>query len=166
MRVTTPISRRGDCGFTLLEILIVLMLLGAAAVLVLPSFTTGLAGVELEAAARDFVTELKRARLAAVSTQQPRRVILMESEGSEAPRRYLLTDEYERRLEELSLPKGIGFYDEDSGAWPVVLSFYPDGTSSGGEVQLANSTGKRLKVRLDPVTGYAKVVRRGERDTD
>lgn len=166
MRVKTPISRPGDSGFTLIEILIVLLLLGAAAVLVMPSFTTGLAGVELESAARDFVTELKRARLAAVSTQQPRRIILMEPEGSEDARRYVLTDEFERRLEALSLPKGIGFYVEDSRSWPVVLSFYPDGTSSGGEVYLANSAGKRLKVRLDPVTGYAKVARRDERDTD
>ncbi|GAB4237232.1 MAG: hypothetical protein Kow00109_11120 [Acidobacteriota bacterium] len=141
--------------------MIVLILLGAAATLVMPSFTSGLAGVQLEGAARDFVTAVKRARLEAVSRQEPRRIVIPPDDRGGAPNRYLLTDEYERPLQEFILPDGIAFAAAGNRD-TVVISFYADGTSSGADLWLRNSYGKRLRVVVSPVTGYGKIVRAAE----
>lgn len=161
-KARTATLRPGErVGFSLLEILIVLILLGAAATLILPSFTSGLASVQLEGAARDFVTAVKRARLEAVSRQEPRRIIIPSLEGGGDPNRYLLTDEYERPLQEFVLPDGISFAPApETGS--AAISFYADGTSSGADLWLKNTYGKRLRVVVSPVTGYGKIVRMAE----
>ena len=122
---------------------------------VMPSFVGGLGSLELETATRDLITNMRRARSEAVSEQTVHRVILLAPDVPDEPFAYLLTNEFEQPLRRVELPKGISFVDPD--ALPVILSFYPNGRSSGGIIGLSSKNGKHLFIQLNPVTGLGKV---------
>lgn len=150
---TSPPGESG--GFSLLELIIVLVLLGAAVMVVMPSFVGGLSSLELETATRDLITNMRKARSLAVSEQTVHRVVLLAPEVPNEPFSYVLANEFEQPLQRVELPKGISFVDADF--LPAVLSFYPNGRSSGGIVGLSNVNGKQLFILLNPVTGLGKV---------
>ena len=142
-------------GFTLLEILVVLILLGAAAAVVIPSFTGGLLGLRLETASRDMVTRMRQARVDAVARQKVFRVVLGASPQQGG--NYAIVDEYGRTLRDYELPQGISLTVEDE--FPVTISFYPNGRSSGGRFGLKKDGGKELTIAVDPITGFGKVLK-------
>lgn len=144
-------------GFTLFELLVVLLLMALAAALVVPSLTRGLDGLELEAAGRDLVTTMKRARSEAVSQQKVMRIIL-ESEPEEAAE-YVLANEYAQPVKVFPLPEGVEIQPAEPGQLlPMVISFYPNGRSSGGSFFLKRSGGRTLEIEVDPITGFGRVV--------
>lgn len=146
-------------GFSLFELLVVLILLGIAAGLVMPSFVGGLGGLQAETAGRDLVTVMKAARSTAVAEQAVRRVILFDQETPDAPAEYVYTDEYEQPIKRFPLPKGISFKMTEL---PFVISFYSNGRSSGGVVVLQNEQGRQVTIEVSPVTGYGRVVKKKE----
>ncbi len=148
---------KAPSGFTLLEILVVLVLMGAVALIVAPSFTAGLASLRLETATRDLITNMKWARSVAVSEQNVRRIILQSPETPDAPFEYVLTDEFERPLRTVALPDGISFADPDQ--LPMLISFYSNGRSSGGTITLLNERGRALHVEVSPITGFGRLIK-------
>lgn len=157
MKTIVPMSPRGRRGFTLLELLVVLILLGAAAAVVIPSFTGSFGGIQLDTAARDLVTRMKQARGAAVSRQRVHRIFLLPPQGPDEPFAYVLTDEYEQPIKHYSPPKGVSYFEELSE--PLVFSFYPNGRSSGGRLGLKNEAGRKILIEVSPITGFGKVQR-------
>jgi prepilin-type N-terminal cleavage/methylation domain-containing protein len=154
--MTKQTSPRGEsAGFSLLELIIVLVLLGAAVMVVMPSFVGSLSSLELETATRDLITNMRKARSSAVSEQTVHRVVLLAPEVPNEPFSYVLTNEFEQPLQKIELPNGISFVDADF--LPAVLSFYPNGRSSGGVIGLSNVKGKQLFIQLNPVTGLGKM---------
>ena len=157
VKTTVPMSPRGRRGFTLFELLVVLILLGAAAAVVVPSFTGGFGGIQLETAARDLVTHMRQARGAAVTRQRVQRVFLLVPEDPKEPFAYVLTDDFEQPLKQYFLPQGISYLEARSE--PLGFSFYPNGRSSGGRVGLRNEAGRRLFIEVSPITGFGHVQR-------
>jgi len=157
VKTIVPMSPRGRRGFTLFELIVVLILLGAAAAVVIPSFTGGFGGIQLDTAARDLVTRMKQARGAAVSRQRVHRIFLLSPEEPGEPFAYVLTDEYEQPIKRYVLPKGISYFEELSE--PVAFSFYPNGRSSGGRMGLKNEAGRKIFIEVSPITGFGKVRR-------
>ena len=151
-------SRPGrQSGFTLLELIVVLILLGAAAAVVIPSFTGGFLGLQMETASRDLVTRMRQARVEAVAKQSVYRIILGGEEQLDEAK-YALADEYGRTLRSYDLPEGISLSLEE----PLTISFYPNGRSSGGRFGLRRDGGRELIIRVDPVTGFGKVLKSAE----
>ena len=151
-----PISRPGSRrGFTLLELIVVLVLLGAAAAVVMTSFTGGMLGIQMETASRDLVTRMRQARVDAVARQAVFRVVLggESSQGSN----YILADEYGQKIRSYELPKGLSLIAEDG--LPMTISFYPNGRSSGGSFRLKRDGGKEIAIVVDPITGFGKVLK-------
>src|SRR5215813_12553916 len=70
-RAPTVTSRTGDSadaqGFTLLELLVVLVILGLMVTLAVPLFTHAMPGVEAKAAARDVAALMRAARSLAIA---------------------------------------------------------------------------------------------------
>ncbi len=128
--MATP--RRRLLGFTLLELIVVLAIAALAMAVVPPLISAALPGVELKAAARRTMANLRLARETAIRT------------GADAS---LVVDVEERRLElqgfrAVSLPKRVEMHleaasgemlDENRGA----IRFFPDGSSTGGRIVLA-----------------------------
>ncbi len=140
---------------------VVLTLIVAATVLVAPSFRNGLRSLELEGATRDLITRMKMARSEAVSKQRVFRILFPESNDDEEAVEYSMTDDYEVPLHTFRLPVGVKIQpgpDQPPGE-TLKVSFYPNGRSSGGSLDLTNSAGRTLHVEVDPVTGLARANR-------
>jgi general secretion pathway protein H len=150
--VTSRAGNRADGdGFTLLELLVVLVILGLTITLAVPMFTHAMPGVEAKAAARDVAAMMRAAHSLAITGN----------------REVTVAVDLDRRTVELAGARsrtiakgiGIGLYTAaeeliDRGAGRI--RFYPDGTSTGGRVRL--SAGERkYDVTVDWISGSVKI---------
>lgn len=150
-------------GFSLFELLVVIVLMSLALAVVLPSFSRGLKGLELKATGRDLITRMKQARSRSITEQRVFR-ILVSKEGNplegEAANYYTFTNEFEEEIKRFVFPGGISSQVED-GEFPVKISFYPNGRSSGASFLLVNEQERHLEIFVDPITGLGRVVDEG-----
>jgi len=147
-------------GFSLFEFLVVLVLMGLALAVVLPSFSRGLKGLELEATGRNLITRMKQARARAITEQRVFRILVSREENSserESVNYYTFTDEFEVEIKRFVFPEGISSQVEDGG-FPVKVSFYPNGRSSGANFLLENKQERQLGIFVDPITGLGRVM--------
>jgi len=156
MSISYPGSNK---GFSLLEVIVVVVLMAAASAIVLPSFSGAFAGLQVETAGRDMATVMKQARSYAIGRQHPYRIMIPLHEYSNEAVEYVLADEYGRAIKVLSLPEGVRFVsgDRHGRALPESVSFYPSGRSSGGVFYLSNEQGKQVRIIVDPITGFSVV---------
>jgi len=145
-------------GFTLFEIIVVLVILGAATAIVAPSFVGGLSGIQMETTTRDLITCMRRARSDAVAQQKTFRIVLKANPDGKS--RYILADEFQKPIKSYELPQGITFADSENWDQDKIFSFYANGRSSGGEVLIRNKSGRKILVELDPITGFGKMARK------
>ncbi len=146
-------ARRPDQrGFTLLELLLVLVIAAAGYALLVRVGTGGASGSELKSAARSVAAGLREARGAAIASQEPRALTIdldkrsMEVSDGGRPR------SLPRRLD-LKLDTA---QSEITGEKRGAIRFYPDGSSTGGRVTLA--AGQRtFLVDVDWLTGRVSI---------
>ncbi len=155
MRTLTPGSKK---GFSLLELIVVLILVGLAAGVVMPSFSRGLRGLEMETAGRDLMTRMRHARSQAIAKQKVFRIILQKDEEETVPDYYVFADEFEQQIRKFVLPEGVSVETEEQ-EFPVRINFYANGRSSGGLFTLKRETGRQMKISVDPITGFPRVLK-------
>jgi len=159
MLTLTPGSEaRSKKGVSLLELIVVLMLLGLAVGVVMPSFSRGLKGLELETAGRDLITQMRYARSQAIAKQKVFRIILWKNEEENAPDYYIFSNEFEQEIRKVFLPEGVSVETEEQ-AFPVRINFYANGRSSGALFTLKRETGRPMKISVDPITGFPQVLK-------
>jgi general secretion pathway protein H len=144
-------GRRGgqDAGFTLIEVIVVLAVLGMVAGLVLARGPQRSAALEMRAASSAVAQTLRVARTRAIMSNQrvtvafdPRAATLRV--GTAAAR---------------SLPPGIAMSvitTADLAGAQAGIAFLPDGSSSGGRVQLARGA-QHVQIGVDWLTGRVSV---------
>lgn len=134
-------------GFTLLEILLVIAIIGFSAFIVIPRLEMGQTAI-LKAQVREAIAVLNYARRAALIQGKPQIAILYETEETAAsePGRWV--------SQGASLQWG-GEKAKDSKEYRV--TFYPEGGSSGGEIVVARD-GYEIKIVINPLTGKIKSV--------
>jgi len=147
-RGSTSDAIRSQAGFSLLELVAVLMLLALATAIVIPSLGRGLATVQLKTSSREIAAAIRLARSKAVREQQ---VYLLgfDSEKNEVELASL-NPGFRRSFE---LPRGIHVMNvsllemqgerEDKNPF---FYFMPNGNSQSFQVSLQNEQGKTLKV--------------------
>jgi general secretion pathway protein H len=139
-------------GFTLLELLLVLVIAAAGYALVVGVGSGGVSGAELKSAARAVAAGLREARGTAIATQEPAALTLdlerrsMEVDGGRRPR---------------SLPQRLDLklytaQSEIQGDKRGAIRFYPDGSSTGGRVTLASGE-RTFLVDVDWLTGRVSI---------
>ncbi|MCU7921984.1 MAG: prepilin-type N-terminal cleavage/methylation domain-containing protein [Candidatus Thiodiazotropha sp. (ex Dulcina madagascariensis)] len=141
-------------GFTLIELMLVLVVLALLVTLTPPLFEKAFPALKLKAAARDLAQEIRYVQQTAILTGRPMQV-----------RFNLQTHAYQSDQvnggEVRALPEGIRFVTRD-GPMPaedrqrLILVFYPDGSSSGGLLLLDNG-GRRFAITVDWLTSRVAV---------
>jgi general secretion pathway protein H len=118
-------------GFTLVEVVVVLLLVGIMAGIAAVSLGDGLTGARVRAAGQDLVAALRYTRAQAIVTRRQQALELdVEARTYSAPRR-----------DAVALPKNVELRlltaaEEQTGATTGRIRFWPDGSSSGGRIKL------------------------------
>lgn len=150
-----------DKGFTLLEIMIVVAILGIAAAIGIPNWVAGKPYRELKKAARDVYGELQRAKTRAVTTSRAHRVTFDESsrrfQVQEAENCTMVLDESScawRNADSIMrvLPNTVTLNGTPFGDRTVV--FNPDGTAEQASqypisARLRCSSGQQYSVNVE-----------------
>ena len=159
MPTSTPGSRTAfEKGFSFFELLLVLLLMSLILSLVMPSLSRGIKSLEMETASRDFITRMKKARSQAIAKQKVFRILLLQEEGEDVPDSYIFADEFEQEIKKVFLPEGVSVETEEQ-EFPVRISFYANGRSSGALFTLRRETGRPMRIRVDPITGFPRVLK-------
>ena len=161
-------------GFTLLELLVVLVIISLMSALVAPKISGSMMNLKLKTASKKVSAALRYSRSNAVSEKRTyatafdfdnNRLSILTSpiddgENDEEP----AEDEKESTPipKVYDLPEGIRFEkgvvgneEADSGLFQVL--FFPNGSSSGGHVILTNDRGRSYQIRVDFITGVVRL---------
>ena len=147
-----PGCRSQAAGFTLLELLIVITIIGLVYAVLPAGVFGGREGVELRSTARLVAEDLRRARGQAIASNREV-AFLLDLEA----RRFGLPG-----LGKLAaLPEGIEATVRTAGellsdATQARIQFFPDGSSTGGSVTLSGA-GKRYEVTVRWLTGEVRL---------
>lgn len=174
---------RGASGFTLLELTVVLFILTLVTVLVAPTFSRSFGQTQIKASARDIAALCRFARTQAISHQGVVEVVLdrranaywlrgpewiisrlggieevATAENPEQP--------WEVRLQQArvrSLPAGVTLKsvvldtvllrEDERGT----IAFFPQGSSTGGEVWVSDEKGRGYRIVIDPSIGLVRI---------
>ena len=147
--------RAGHCalGFTLLELLIVLVLMGLIAALTVPSFSGGVSTTQLKSAAREVAAGLRLARGQAVA-QRAETILELDVDARAFrvlpdPRVHVLPTGIDVKL----FTAQSDLVNDRVGA----IRFYPDGGSNGGRITLAAGE-RKYDIDVDWLTGRVAIL--------
>jgi general secretion pathway protein H len=139
-------------GFTLVELLVVLVIIGLALGLVTTSLSRSVSGAELRSAARNLAASLRYTRTQAILKKEEK-VFLVDTEN----RSYTAPDR-----EAVALPEGMDVVittarSELTSETVGGIRFFPDGGSTGGHVDLVTK-GREYRVNVAWLTGDTELV--------
>jgi general secretion pathway protein H len=147
---------RSAGGFTLVELIVVLMIAALAMALVGTSISRSISGAEMRQAANKVAASMRYTRTRAILTKSEQ-VFLLDTES----RQYTAADR-----EPVELPEGMNvelntarseLTSETAGG----IRFFPDGGSTGGNVRL-EANGRIYRVNVAWLTGEASLERGAE----
>jgi general secretion pathway protein H len=145
---------KGNRGFSLLELVLVLVLIGVSMLIVLPNIAKGLQDREVRSSALGLAAVARDLRSRALFDGEPQRLEVDLGQNS-----YRVG-----RLREVYLPPEVRIVSIDGGE-PVDRDhkrfyFFPNGSNLGGEIVLGDTV-KSISylIRLESLTGRIEVLR-------
>jgi len=147
---------QGLAGFTLLELLVVLVIASLAIGLVTPALQRMIPAAELRSESRELLAQVRYARSRAILSQQAVQVSFDEQEHGI---RFSHDDLLHRLPATLSVELEPGSRDEtDPADEPLeAISFYPQGYSSGGVIRLSAADGRQFEIQVDWLTARVQL---------
>lgn len=122
-------------GFSLVEILAVLVLVGLMATVVGSGFARSLKGAKIRSAGKDLVAALRYTRSQAILHHKEQVLQLNAGEGN-----YVAPGKKTVELPESIEIKFLTAESEVTGDQTGNIRFYPDGASTGGQIELSAGT--------------------------
>ncbi|MEE9412664.1 MAG: GspH/FimT family pseudopilin [Methylococcales bacterium] len=144
----TQIKKANNRGFTLIEMIVVMVIAVLAISIVGTSFTAGFSGAQLKAAVNDVASALRYTRGQAISAGEEAAFTLDVDKRSYTistrKKVYKLADDLDLTVETAQ--------SEINGEGKGSIRFYSDGSSSGGRVEIKSGHRKRY-VDVNWLTG-------------
>jgi general secretion pathway protein H len=137
-------------GFTLLEMLVVLAILGLTAAMAVPLLSRGSEALRLETASGELAAALRVTRSAAIVRNTQTTLVIdvnRRTFGSPVVAQRSFAPNIDAKL---TYASGIRSAPSDGG-----FQFFPDGSSTGGDVTLS-LRGKQVKLCVDWLTGTVR----------
>ncbi len=140
-------------GFSLLELMVVLLLLALSAAIVVPSLEKGLRAKEVRQSATGIAAVARNLRDRAINESVVKRLTINSFENS-----------YEvARDQKVRLPREIRFTGIEGGMPAgdglTQFLFYPNGSALGGEIGISGGSGASYVIRVEDLTGRVVVSR-------
>ncbi len=161
-----------DKGFSFIELMVVLIILGLSISLITPSLSRMLRTVELKSATKKVAGILRYCRSEAVNKGQVVQVLfdsnLREVQVQSMESKEVLSEEESKKgglpKKSYSLPEGIRIRKVDlassqSPSDSPSIEFYPNGGSNGGSILLDGEDRSRFNIEVHFLTGMVKVER-------
>lgn len=148
-------TSRSEAGFTLIEVLVVLAIVGLALGLVAVRGASGNRTMALEAAAMGLAEDLRQARSQAIYANAPVRLMLdleRRTWGLGNQRQHGLPPDV--AVEFLTIASAV------VGKGQAGIEFAPDGSSSGGTITLRDG-GQVRRITIDWLTGRVGIIHGG-----
>ncbi len=147
-------------GFTLIELIIVIILLGLMVALSAPAIGNSLSNLRLNTNARHLAAVLRNTRSKAIADKQNYQ-ITFKAEGKS------YTYPTESGNKSVALARGVKIKQvrqaDELLEEELTLFFYPKGNSNGGEIILENEREQAFRIEVEPISGRVKI-RRGEEE--
>lgn len=161
-------------GYTLLELLVVLIIISLVSALVAPKLAGSLSSLNFKTTVKRVSSSLRYARSQATSEKitygallhmdKNRLLIIADSPlHTESLQEIIDDDEQMARASfvydlpsEIKIEKAVSADGEVTSGFFSIL-FFPSGGSSGGEVELVDEKGRRSKITVDFITGSVKL---------
>jgi prepilin-type N-terminal cleavage/methylation domain-containing protein len=138
-------------GFTLIEVAVTLLVIALAVGVAAPSISRGLDGLRTRAEAAGIATFLRAAREQAITHQRAYEVRVRTDEGLLELRSGDAVPRTRR------LASGVRVTTDPPSAG--VISFLPQGLTSGGRLRVEIPGGRGYLITLDPLTGRVSTQR-------
>jgi general secretion pathway protein H len=145
-RGAAPLALPSQSGFTLIEMIIVLVVLSLVAGLVIARGPSRSPTVEVRSAATQVLQGMRAARAQAIAADQAQAFTVDSSQHA-----YRIG-----RGPPQLLPHDVGLAIEVGGKPARAIAFLPDGSSSGGAVLVTGAT-RRMRVTVDWLSGRMRV---------
>lgn len=153
-------------GFTLLEVILVLILLSLATYLVVPSLVRLAKAIELKGTAQKIAGILRYYRLTAIQKGQVYQIIIDQKQRELIVR--ALQSEKKEGLDftwvekiKYKIPESLNLKEEinpsEYSAELPAIEFYPTGQANGGQIMLADPEQKGYRIKVSFLTGLVEV---------
>ena len=193
--IPNPSSGDDRRGFTLIEIMMVVLLIGIMTAIIVPEMKGTYQGALLRSTSRELINACQLAYSRAVSLNQPHRLRVKPRAGEYVVEKRVYLDQQEAYVPLRDVPGGEGSLDrririafhrpgdlpagssgpmnppstaaDDSETDPdIVLGFYPDGTADAAELVLQDRDGFQIALRVNPTTARVRVAQVERETTD
>jgi type II secretion system protein H len=168
-------SRAGQRGFTLLELMVVIVLLAIMTALIIPEMRGTFEEALLRSSARKLSDVFTVANSHAITRHELHRVrlemssgkFLVEKVSDGAGQRYTPlrdvpgaegTVDTRIKIQFVKPPQGDQEQEPSRKPENDVISFYPDGTADGQSILLSDRQGFRLMVKINPATARVRII--------
>jgi len=170
-----PAIQYSSRGYTLLELLVVLIIISLVSALVAPKLAGSLSNLNFKTTAKRLSASLRYARSQATSEKitygallqiDENRLLIIADPPEVTETLHEMVSNEEQQIARASLvyelPSEIKIEKAVSGDGEVAsglfsIFFFPSGGSSGGEIDLVNEKGRRSKISVDFITGSVKL---------
>jgi len=146
-------------GFTLIELIIVLIIIVIGATLVGIYIGGGREGLQIRSFAKDIAATLRYARNQSVSEKMLYCFVIDVKDSMY--RLYRVDSDVEEDLLPIisrPIPEDISVFIDEPGRDVYDIEFFPQGNTSGGEIEIVGESGRSIRIKVNMISGKVEVV--------